>query len=431
MSKILKLSDVCLNIIDCPHESPVWLTEGYARVIRNFNLIDGQISDAEPYYVDENTYNKRTRRAIPEPGDIIFSREAPIGNCAIVPEGFKCCLGQRLVLLKVDHSKVSSEYLLAVLMSTYVKYQIEQVSKRGSTVSNFNIGDLSNLEIPVLTNQSDIAKFANNISTKIANNYFINNKLESFVKTIYDYWFLQFEFPNEDGNPYKSSGGKMVWNEELKREIPEGWEYKPIVSLLSQDKGGDWGKELLTGNYQEHVNCIRGADFPAALGHKVMNAPERWILTKNKHKELSYGDILVEISGGSPTQSTGRVCYINNNFLKRFDNSVIASNFCKALSLKCPKYYSWFYLMWQKLYDNGLFFNYEGKTTGLKNLLFEVATTEVKILIPNDAVLDSFTALVDSMFEKIQFNCKESQELASLRDFLLPMLMNGQVTFRD
>lgn len=383
-------------------------------------------------FVSEQDAERLSKYTLNE-GDIVFSRVGAIDRCVFTKkEQVGWLFSGRCIRVRCDSSKVNPRYLSYYFKLPSFKKMMLNLSV-GATMPSLNTHLMDNVKLNLLDRESQdkIATFLDNIDSKIENNNQIISQLESLAKTIYDYWFLQFEFPNEDGNPYKSSGGKMVWNEELKRDIPEGWEYKPIVSLLSQDKGGDWGKELLTGNYQEHVNCIRGADFPAALGYKVMNAPERWILTKNKHKELSYGDILVEISGGSPTQSTGRVCYINNNFLKRFDNSVIASNFCKALSLKCPKYYSWFYLMWQKLYDNGLFFNYEGKTTGLKNLLFEVATTEVKILIPNDAVLNSFTALVDSMFEKIQFNCKESQELASLRDFLLPMLMNGQVTFKD
>ena len=149
MVRILKLEEVCSQIVDCPHESPTCLKNGYARVIRNFNLVNGQIDSSDSYFVDEETYYKRIKRAIPEPGDIVFSREAPIGNCAIIPKGMKCCLGQRIVLLKVNHDICSSEYLLSALLSNYVKQQIQQVNSRGSIVSNFNISDLKQLEIPV------------------------------------------------------------------------------------------------------------------------------------------------------------------------------------------------------------------------------------------------------------------------------------------
>ena len=230
----MPLGDVCTDIIDCPHESPEWRSEGIA-VIRNFNLVNGQIDMQDGYYVDEETYKKRTRRAVPSAGDIIFSREAPIGNCAIVPDGFKCCLGQRLVLLRVNHSICSSEYLLAVLLSSFVKQQIDQVSKLGSIVSNFAIGDLHKLIIPILEDQESVANFSSTIANKLSNNAAICSDLESMAKLLYDYWFVQFDFPDENGKPYKSSGGKMVWNEELKRVIPEGWSSHTIANIAKID----------------------------------------------------------------------------------------------------------------------------------------------------------------------------------------------------
>lgn len=421
MIKILKLSDVCTDIIDCPHESPIWLTEGYARVIRNFNLIDGQISDAEPYYVDENTYKKRTRRAIPEPGDIIFSREAPIGSCAIVPKKFKCCLGQRLVLLKVDHSKVSSEYLLTVLMSTYVKYQIEQVSKRGSIVSNFNIGDLSNLEIPVLPNQSDIAKFANNISSKIANNYFINNKLELFAKTIYDYWFLQFEFPNEEGKPYKSSGGKMVWNDELKREIPEGWEVEPLrgkyhikrgVSYTSKDIEGGDGIPML------NLACVN-------IDRNYRDGELKYYNGKNPLM-TEGGDMLV-----ATTDLTRNADIIGCPIITPYDdNNYTYTMDLAKVSVADDKLNKWY--LYSSLRTES-YHNYIKKWASGTNVLHLNldGMNWHNVLIPDKNIQDKYGIIVESICKKQGNILKENRELASLRDFLLPMLMNGQITFKD
>ena len=178
MIQYMPLGDICTDIIDCPHESPEWKEDGIA-VIRNFNLVNGQIDMRDGYFVDEETFKRRTRRAIPSEGDIIFSREAPIGNCAIVPPRFKCCLGQRLVLLRVNHNVCTSEYLLSVLQSAYVKKQIEQVSKQGSIVSNFAIGDLHKLVIPVLDNQDDVATFDDTVSRKLSNNNAICADLEA------------------------------------------------------------------------------------------------------------------------------------------------------------------------------------------------------------------------------------------------------------
>lgn len=377
-------------------------------------------------YPEIDTYTTKITK-LAKKGEVLMSVRAPVGDLNIAP--VDVCIGRGL-------SGICSKTGDNMFLYYALKYNTPNLVKRsnGTTFEAINKDIVNQMEMIMpsdLLTQKKVSSLLSNIDSKIENNNKIIFTLESLAKTIYDYWFLQFEFPNEDGKPYKSSGGKMVWNEELKREIPEGWKCDNIASLISHEKGGDWGKESLTNNYCVNVYCIRGADFPASTGCKDMNAPERWILEKNKWKELEYGDILVEISGGSPTQSTGRVCYVNNNYLQRFNKPVITSNFCRALSLKTPDYYSWFYLMWKTLYENDLFFNYEGKTTGLKNLLFDTAVNEIKIPLPEKRILDKFVEKINPFYENIQFCCQQNKELANLRDFLLPLLMNGQVTFKE
>ena len=140
------------------------------------------------------------------------------------------------------------------------------------------------------------------------------------AKVIYEYWFVQFDFPDENGKPYKSSGGKMIYNEELKRKIPENWEVGELKFWIDRDKSGDWGKEKSEGNYTEKVSCVRGADINGLNGQGEVKTPERYILSKNSHKILEAGDLIIEISGGSPTQSTGRLGYIIDSTLERFEN---------------------------------------------------------------------------------------------------------------
>lgn len=289
-------------------------------------------------------------------------------------------------------------------------------------ILNFELYDFS------LPSQTSIASVLKVLDNKIILNNKINNELEQMAKTLYDYWFVQFDFPDEKGRPYKSANGKMVYNEVLKREIPEGWEVGTFASYIKQDKGGDWGKDECAGNYIKKVYCIRGADFPSLTGHSSCKAPIRFILNKNSSKILSSGDLVIEISGGSPTQSTGRIGYINQHVLERFDDDVITSNFCKALSLNNKNTLYNFYLEWERLYKSGLFFNYEGKTTGIKNLLFDTFVESYKIAIPPQNIINAFYDTVRNIFEKIQCNAKENHYLETIRDFLLPLLMNGQVT---
>jgi len=139
------LEDIC-KIVDCPHTSPKWKTEGIP-VIRNYNLVNGIIDTSNLSYVDEDEYKERVKRIIPKKGDILFSREAPIGNVGIVPDNFRCCQGQRVVLLRANEDIVLPEYLVLALQSGLVKRQIYKVNQIGVTVSNFNISDLKKLII--------------------------------------------------------------------------------------------------------------------------------------------------------------------------------------------------------------------------------------------------------------------------------------------
>lgn len=143
--KEYNLEDIC-KIVDCPHTSPKWKTEG-VPVIRNYNLVDGKIDTTNLSYVDEDEYIERVKRIVPRKNDILFSREAPIGNVGIVPDGFRCCQGQRVVLLRADENYVYPEYLVHALQGGHVKRQIYKVNQIGVTVSNFNISDLKKLQL--------------------------------------------------------------------------------------------------------------------------------------------------------------------------------------------------------------------------------------------------------------------------------------------
>ena len=175
--KYYKLNDLCTDIIDCPHSTPEWKSEGI-RVVRNFNLRNGNLDFSDGYFVDEETYLERIKRTIPEEGDIIISREAPMGVVAIVPKGLKCCLGQRLVLLKIDKKKINPFYLLFILMSDFVQTQFRRADATGSIVSNLCIPDLKDIVIPVIdVGQENVAELLKNINDKIQLNKKINDNL--------------------------------------------------------------------------------------------------------------------------------------------------------------------------------------------------------------------------------------------------------------
>src|SRR5690606_23450332 len=203
-----------------------------------------------------------------------------------------------------SNSKIDSYYLLYYLI--FRKKYLLTISRVGGTRNALTKEAIEKIKIRLDKNDKKIASILSALDDKIELNNRINAELEQMAKTLYDYWFVQFDFPDKNSKPYKSSGGKMVYIEVLKREIPEGWEVSVFKNWIEQTKTGDWGKEVPEGNHTERVYCVRGADINGLNGKGEVKTPERYILKNNLSKVLQPNDFIVEISGGSPTQSTGR-----------------------------------------------------------------------------------------------------------------------------
>ena len=165
-----------------------------------------------------------------EYGDIIISARGTVGALAQI--GIPMCFNQSCFGIRGKKDKVDNDFLFYALRN-----YVQHIKKRsqGSVFDTINLKsfDLMEIEIPkTISTQQKIAKVLSDLDAKIEINNRINIELEAMAKTLYDYWFVQFDFPDTNGKPYKSTGGKMVWNAELKREIPEGWEVKPISKVI-------------------------------------------------------------------------------------------------------------------------------------------------------------------------------------------------------
>ncbi len=417
--QLIPLNDLCTDVIDCPHETPEWKTSGI-RVVRNYNLTNGRVNNESPSYVDEATYIKRTRRAKPETGDLIISREAPMGPVAIVPD-YKCCLGQRLVLLKPDKAKCDNRYLLYALMSDFVQKQIRRADTTGSIVSNLNIPDLKALMIPCppMKEQRAVAGCLDAIFEKIENNNAIISELESMAKDIYDYWFVQFDFPDDNGKPYKSSGGKMVWNEELKREIPEGWAvstYGKCISSINTGLNPRDNFKLNTGGKIKYLTVknltTKGTvDFSSC---DMIDESARAIV--HKRSDIKIGDVL--FASISPL---GRCFIITEDPVDWDINESVFSIRPNDANMTSSFLYMSF--------TSDLFVKMaEGSSVGSVFKGIRISELQgLEMVLPPKQILDSFNNVVMKLFEMKANAFKENRELESFRDWLLPMLMNGQV----
>ena len=393
--------------------------------IRSQNVLDMDFSTENLAFINDSQAEK-LNNVIVEKNDILLNITGDsIARCTVVPEEIlPARVNQHVSIIRCKNTE-ESKYVMYYLQ--YMKKYLLQISKVGGTRNALTKEAIGKLPIKISDDCNKISKILDNIDQKIQINNQINQELEAMAKTLYDYWFVQFDFPDQNGKPYKSSGGKMVYHPELKREIPEGWGVTTFSSWISDNKTGDWGKETSQGNYTLEVDCIRGADINGLSGNGKTDMPTRFILEKNKNKLLTDFDIVIEISGGSPTQSTGRIVGISENVLNRFDLPLICSNFCKAVSLKEQETFYNFVYEWKNLYDNGVLFSWEGKTSGIKNLLFDSFVTNYHIAQPPIDLMKQFFDYASSVDKKTQLLLKQNQELTQLRDWLLPMLMNGQV----
>lgn len=279
---------------------------------------------------------------------------------------------------------------------------------KGSKGTKMPRGDKNQImeyQIPDIdfNSQKQIASVLSALDSKIAMNNRINSELEAMAKTVYDYWFVQFDFPNAEGKPYKSSGGKMVWSEELKREVPEGWEVgelKDIANItMGQSPAGESYNEDGNGMVFYQGCTDFGTRFPTI--RKYTTEPTRF---------ARQGDILLSVRAPVGTLNIAKEnCCIGRGLaaLNSKDNC-IAYLFGVMVNLK-------------QIFDRR---NTDGTTFGsiTKDDLFTL-----KVLKPAKGVLEMYHNLVNPCFEQQNRIAEENQQLSSLRDWLLPMLMNGQV----
>src|SRR5690554_924722 len=265
------LESMCELVVDCPHSTPEW-TESGIIVLRNQNIRDGELDLSSPSYTNEEGYKSRIKRAVPQAGDIVFTRETPMGEVCIIPPGIKCCLGQRQVLLRPKKS-IHGEYLYWALQSPFVQHQISWNEGTGSTVSNVRIPVLKALEIPrpSLAEQRAIAEVLGALDDKIELNRQTNQTLEALAQRLFKSWFVDFDPVNAklagrtpahmDVETAALFPDRLV--ESKLGLIPEGWTPATLAELVEINPREKLKKGLLTPYVEMAVlptqgMCIEG-----------------------------------------------------------------------------------------------------------------------------------------------------------------------------
>ena len=272
---------------------------------------------------------------------------------------------------------------------------------------------LYELPIPEKTTQIKIADVLSKLDSKIELNNRISAELEGMAKTLYDYWFVQFDFPDADGKPYKTSGGKMSYNTTLKREIPEGWEDGTASTLLDFNPT----TSLKTGAVASYID--------------MDSLPVKGFMTKMPARKEFAGGVKfknndVAVARITPCLENGKTALISR--LPKSEVGFGSTEFIILRGKKRPLPCFSACLARSESFRRFAITNMTG-TSGRKRIDAKILET-YSLPIPDKELLDKFESKVEPLFRKMNSNTEENDELAKLRDWLLPMLMNGQVTVK-
>ncbi|MDO8282356.1 MAG: restriction endonuclease subunit S [Thermodesulfovibrionia bacterium] len=343
-------------------------------------------------------------------GDLIVAMteqaEGLLGSSAIVPEDNRFLHNQRIGLVTVDSNEIDKLFLYHLLNTKSVRRQLSS-SSSGSKVKHTSPDRIYDVivSLPSLPTQQKIAAVLSALDAKIELNQRINVELESMAKTLYDYWFVQFDFPNAKGKSYKTSGGKMVWNEELKREIPEGWEVGTLLDIADYMNGLPCQKFRPTGKGFLRVIKIKEMRDGLTENSELVrpDIPEKAI--------IENGDVLFSWSASLEVQiwSGGK--------------GALNQHIFKVISEKYPKSFYFYQLI---NYLQHFKMMAENRKTTMGHITQD-HLKQSRIVLPPKKLTEDLEKIIAPIFEKKINNEIEKQHLTELRDWLLPMLMNGQV----
>ena len=417
------LAELCEQVIDCPHSTPVWMDAGVI-VLRSSNIKNGRLDLSNPSYTDEYHYQERSKRAEVQAGDLVITREAPMGEVCLIPDDLKCCLGQRMVMLRPDHERCDGKYLLYALQSNRVQNEIRSHEGTGSTVSNLRIPVLKSLPIPTpdLANQKAIAHILGTLDDKIELNRKTNETLEAMAKALFKSWFVDFDpvrakaegrptgLPAEISDLFPDS----CEDSEL-GEIPRGWSVSEMDSILSLQKDSFDPAAMPDERFDHYsIPAFDAGKYPAReLGSSI----------KSQKFLVGDGDLLVSKLNPStprvwiPFASSGRRAICSTEFLvcRTSSNFGRAYAYCLASS-------------------DAIIEAMTGLAGGTSNSHQRIRPGDFLALpccIGTEMVRSAFLDVVDPLLGKSLVLRTESRSLSTTRDALLPKLISGELRIPD
>ena len=415
--KKYKLSEIC-RIASSKRIFESEYVERGVPFIRGQEISDGSILDPKASfecYISQSRYEEiKEKHGKPNKGDILITAVGTIGNLCYLDKDIDFYFKDgNVIWFSEIISSCDGKFLFHFMKSSYFKEQLKYFMI-GAVQKALTIDMLKKVEVPLppLPTQQKIAAVLSSLDDKIALNKKINAKLEAMAKRLYDYWFVQFDYPDKNGKPYKTSGGKMVWNEVLKREIPEGWEVKRLGEVCDFRNGINYEKNNSGDKIYKIVNV---RNITATTFFLNQNDFDEICLQSKIADNYLIPEISILIARSGSPGATRVIMNVKNN--------VIFCGFIICMEKFTPKYKFYFTYFLKKLENTNA-----TKTGG--SILQNVSQDTLKrlsVIIPPKEMIDEFNEKILPIFNYQLTIQKEIQKLTKLRDRLLPLLMNGQV----
>ncbi len=451
------LEDITELIVDCPHSTPKWTDEGVI-VLRNQNIRNGKLNLTNPSFTNVEGYESRIKRAVPQEGDLVLTREAPMGEVCEIPKGLKCCLGQRMVLIRADQQKLFPRYLLYMMQGPYLKHQISWNEGTGTTVSNIRIPNIKAFQIPLppLEEQKRIAHILGSLDDKIELNRKMNEMLEQMAQALFKSWFVDFD-PVIDNILLKNmakypspnlSQGERDSSSTFGRSGDEGSIFDGIPEELSEK--AERRRKVLTEKEKNSSLITHNSEFkhlfPSEfeLTDEMGWIPKGWgVGTVESVLELAYGKALKKADrkeGEVPVYGSGGVTGSHNNHLVEGPGIIIGrKGTVGSVYWEDSNFFvidTAFYAKPKGQFDFH-FCYYLLQTLGLEDMNTDAAVPglnrnnayRLEVSLPDTEVLGLFTKQLEGYRGKIKSNSIQVSSLVKLRDALLPKLLSGSINF--
>lgn len=395
---MIKLEDVCEFIVDCPHSTAKDEGKGFP-LIRTPNIGKGRLLLDGVHRVSENVYSKRNSRAVPQTDDLIFAREAPAGNVAIIKNGERVCLGQRTVLLRPNKNLVNPDFLVYFLLAPEQQYGLLGTAN-GATVAHVNIPTIRNLKIqlPSLDRQNKIASIITAYDDLIENNQKQIKLLEEAAQRLYKEWFVDLHFPGYETTP-AVDGVPEGWSNCILREVIS---FKPKVQLSKDRMKQFVPMQALSTNSM------------------VLDTSQLTETTSNSGSKFQNGDTL--LARITPCLENGKTAFVTG--IESTEGAVGSTEFIVMRSKGINPYMV--YLLARTDDFRQVAINSMTGSDGRQRAQVDKLEA-LPYLKPPQNVIEAFSHIAEPIFEQITSNRTQILYLTEARDMLLPKLINGEI----